>query len=455
MEYSKLQIGCMLIVLYVSFIYIRERHAYRIRQKDWLFELLLGVGIASIAFDGITAYTVNHLMQIPALANAFFHLCFLGSLDAIVFLMFLYILDITREIPKKHSLRLLITFPFLASIAVVILFLPQLEYRHGSITNYSMGVSAYTCYFMIAVYMFATVVVLVTGWKNMDHHKLVTISTCVGVSIAVTIYQAIHPQALLSCLVPTFVILGTYLNMENPLFTKLQAHNQEMVMGFATLVENKDGSTGGHIRRSTTYVKMLAKELWARGYYKDELTAEYVKNLVMAAPMHDIGKIAIPDAILQKPGKLTDEEFAIMKTHAEKGGQIIKETFGDAGDELYGKIVYEVARYHHEKWNGNGYPQGLSHEQIPLCARIMAIADVFDAVSAKRCYREALPLPTCFQIIEEGSGRDFDPVIAEVFLSIKDQVAKVCEDQSPKSDTSDTSDGGQQPFKNSSMAREK
>ena len=100
----------------------------------------------------------------------------------------------------------------------------------------------------------------------------------------------------------------------------------------------------------------------------------------MAAPMHDVGKIAIPDAILQKPGRLTAEEFEIMKTHAGKGGQIVKETFTNLGDEEYEKIVYEVARHHHERWNGKGYPDGISRKQIPLCARIMAVADVFDAV---------------------------------------------------------------------------
>ena len=140
----------------------------------------------------------------------------------------------------------------------------------------------------------------------------------------------------------------------------------------------------------------------------------------MAAPMHDIGKIAIPDSILQKPGRLTPEEFEIMKTHSERGGQILKKTFNNTGDDEYEKIAYEVAMYHHEKWNGKGYPKGLSKEQIPLSARIMAVADVFDAVSAKRCYRDALPLSECFEIIKNGSGQDFDSLIADLFLEMKD-----------------------------------
>lgn len=303
--------------------------------------------------------------------------------------------------------------------------MPQLEYRPGRITNYSMGISAYTCFIMVAVYMLGTVILLVKGWRNMGHHKLITLATCIAAANAVTIYQMIYPESLIPCLVPTFVIIGSYLNIENPLFTKLQAYNREMVMGFATLVENRDGSTGGHIRRTTTYVRLLAEELQKRGMYKEQLTQDYIENLVIAAPMHDVGKIAIPDAILQKPGRLTDEEFAIMKTHAAKGGEIIKETFGHIGDSEYEKMAYEVARYHHEKWNGKGYPEGLAGEDIPLCARIMAVADVFDAVSAKRCYRDAMPLEQCFEIIEKGSGQDFDPAIAGVFLDMRDRIGQV------------------------------
>ena len=206
---------------------------------------------------------------------------------------------------------------------------------------------------------------------------------------------------------------------------KLSAYHKEMIMGFATLVENKDGSTGGHIRRTSMYVRLLAIELRKRGFYKDILTDEYVENLCNAAPMHDIGKIAVPDVILQKPGKLTEEEFEAIKKHAPRGSEIIMETFGHLEDKEYTKMAYEVARYHHEKWNGRGYPEGLSRKEIPMCARIMAIADVFDAISMKRCYRDAMPLDKCFDIIREGSGQDFDPIMVEVFLDIRDKVEEI------------------------------
>lgn len=205
----------------------------------------------------------------------------------------------------------------------------------------------------------------------------------------------------------------------------LAIYHEEMVMGFATLVENKDGSTGCHIKRTTEYVKLLAEELRKRGHYKETLTKAYIKNLCMAAPMHDIGKIAVPDVILQKPGRLTEEEFTQIKLHAENGGRIIQETFGHLQNEEYTKIAYEVARFHHEKWNGRGYPEGLKRKEIPLSARIMAVADVFDAISEKRCYRDAMSMDQCFDIILEGSGQDFDPIIAEVFLDCREQVEKI------------------------------
>lgn len=284
--------------------------------------------------------------------------------------------------------------PFAVNMAAVILFMPKITYGHGEITNYSMGIPVYTCYIMVAVYMLGSVILLIYGRKNMGYDKLITITTCIVAALAVTVYQMIHPQALLTSLVSVFVIIGAYLNMENPLLQKLCAHNKEMVMGFATLVENRDGSTGGHIRRTTTYVEMLAKELKNRGLYKDELTAE---------------------------------EFDVMKTHAAKGGEIIKETFQSMGDDEYEKIAYQIARFHHEKWNGKGYPEGLSRKEIPLCARIMAVADVFDAVSAKRCYRDAMPLEQCFSIIENGSGQDFDPYIADVFGDMKEMITNIVE----------------------------
>ena len=309
MQNCKLQIGCMLIILYVMFIYIREKYMYRYKQKDKMFEALVITGIIMIFFDGTTACTVNYLSVVLDILNRILHLCFLSNIDIFVFIMFLYMLDITKGLPKNKKVRLGIMTPLIVNILIIIIFIPQLSYRKGSITNYSMGISAYTCYAMVMVYIFATIGIFVYRWKNIERHTRIIISTCLITSVAVTIFQMFNPEALITCLVPTLVIIGVYLNKENPLFIKLKKYNKEMVTGFATLVENRDDNTGGHIKRTTEYVRLLAQELKDRGLYKEELTKDYINNLVMAAPMHDVGKIAIPDAILQKPGKLTAEEY--------------------------------------------------------------------------------------------------------------------------------------------------
>ena len=248
---------------------------------------------------------------------------------------------------------------------------------------------------------------------------------CNDCNIYIIEYCSCVPDSLISSIGTTMVLAGAYVNQENPAMKELTRYHDEMVIGFSTLIESRDSSTGGHVKRTTQYVKLLAEELRRRCYYSEILTKDYMSNLLKAAPMHDVGKIAVPDAILQKPGRLTPEEFEIMKLHAQKGGEIIQESFGRMGNEQYLEIACHIAKYHHEKWNGKGYPEGLKRKEIPLCARIMAIADVFDAVSADRCYRAALPLDECFEIIQEGSGQDFDPILAEVFLDLREEICRI------------------------------
>lgn len=202
--------------------------------------------------------------------------------------------------------------------------------------------------------------------------------------------------------------------------------SDDMISGFATLVENRDENTGMHIKRTSLYVELLARQLRKKDKFKNIITDEFIDNLVKAAPMHDVGKISVPDAILQKPGPLTPEEFDIMKRHSAKGGRIILQTFGHVGNDAYRKMAYEVTRYHHEKWNGRGYPEGRRGEDIPLAARIMTIADVFDAISQNRCYREAMPMDMCFKIIADGSGVEFEPEIAAAFTELRPQLEEIC-----------------------------
>ena len=432
MDYCKVQLGCLLIVSYIVFIYKRECKKYHKKLSSSIFDELMVLGIVSIALDGITAITVNHLDVVNITLNRILHLLFLLSIDTVIYMMFGYMVKMTGLLPQNRVKRFILNVPYLINVLIVVLNIGNLEFIQGQYTNYSMGISAYTCFVMVGIYILFTLAVFFKRWNYIERSKRMSILTYLLALIVITLIQGLNPELLLSSVAVTLMIIGVYLNQEDPILNEVSRYHGEMIMGFATLVENKDGSTGGHVKRTTAYVKLLAEELQNRGYYKDILTKDYMKNMSLAAPMHDIGKIAVPDMILQKPGKLTDEEFAIIKKHTVDGGKIVEETFGHLGDEEYTKMAYEVARFHHEKWNGRGYPEGLEKEAIPLCARIMAVADVFDAISEKRCYRDAMPMDKCFSIINEGSGTDFDPVIADLFIEIRDKVEKIHNDINTK-----------------------
>ena len=168
-----------------------------------------------------------------------------------------------------------------------------------------------------------------------------------------------------------------------------------------------------------------AKYLAEMPEYAKILTPEMQDRMCKAAPLHDIGKIKISDVVLNKPGRLTEDEFEVIKTHTLSGGEIIEKTLTDIESDSYLKVAQEMALYHHEKWDGSGYPYHLSGEEIPLCARIMAVVDVFDALTSKRVYKEAFPVEKAFRILEESSGTHFDPKIVGTFLAHKEEVRQV------------------------------
>lgn len=198
-----------------------------------------------------------------------------------------------------------------------------------------------------------------------------------------------------------------------------------VIASFANMIEARDGITGLHIKNTSEYVKIVARALKEEGKYKDVLTDQYLEYVIRAAPLHDIGKISIPDYVLKKADRLTNEEFEIIKTHPVVGAKIIDETLAELEDDDYVKITRDVALYHHEKWDGNGYPDGLKGEEIPLCARIMAIADVYDALRSKRSYKEGFSKEKSKDIIWESSGSHFDPEIVATFMKHIDEIEQV------------------------------
>lgn len=204
--------------------------------------------------------------------------------------------------------------------------------------------------------------------------------------------------------------------------TKLVAMQQGVIEGMATLIESRDGNTGMHVLNTKEYVSMMVHYMYDHHMDEDEIDLEYIENICNAASLHDVGKIKIPDTILNKPGRFTPEEYEIMKTHSAIGGEIIAGILGKEADPKLLQISRDIATYHHEKWNGGGYPDGLSGKDIPLCARIMAVADVFDALVSKRVYKEGMPSQAAFEILEKDAGTHFDPELVQVFFAIREEV---------------------------------
>lgn len=193
--------------------------------------------------------------------------------------------------------------------------------------------------------------------------------------------------------------------------------HDQLILGMATMVESRDNSTGGHIRRTSEGVRLLIEEMWESG--DPHLTDSFCRNIIKAAPMHDLGKIAVDDKILRKPGRFTPDEFDVMKTHAAEGARIVREILKGTDDKEFQQLAENVAHYHHERWDGSGYPQGLKGEQIPLEARIMAIADVYDALVSKRVYKDSMSFAAADAIMMEGMGKHFDKHLEPFYVSAR------------------------------------
>jgi len=206
---------------------------------------------------------------------------------------------------------------------------------------------------------------------------------------------------------------------------KLIKFQEHAITSLSNLVENRDTETGEHAQRTSIFIEILAHQTQKDGYYSDILTDEYIKNMVKAAPMHDIGKIVISDTILKKPAKLSKNEYDIMKTHTTEGRRIINNIVSISDNEEYIRVAIEMVQSHHERWDGTGYPERLVGDMIPLCARFMSIADVLDALVFERCYKEPIPPEEAFKIMEAESGTHFDPILIQEFIKVKDQILRV------------------------------
>jgi cyclic di-GMP phosphodiesterase len=207
-----------------------------------------------------------------------------------------------------------------------------------------------------------------------------------------------------------------------------------LIFGLANLSESRDPETGRHLERIAEYSTRLATELLKRGQFPETVTRQFVKMIGFSATLHDIGKVSVDDRILKKTGELTAAERSEMQAHTVVGSECLQAVERRIGKSGILQMARQIARSHHEHWDGSGYPDGLAGDAIPLAARIVAIADVYDALSVRRCYKEPVPHHECVEMIRSGSGRQFDPRLVEVFLSIEREFRDMSRRLSPGRD---------------------
>jgi adenylate cyclase len=245
-----------------------------------------------------------------------------------------------------------------------------------------------------------------------------------GICISISYFWV---PLLIHFAVLNFVVL--YLNdKEQKSYYQELSHSHSAALESMVLVAGtKDFETGAHLTRTKEYMKLLARYMSECGVYSDILTKEFIDTIYHAAPLHDIGKVGIPDAILKKPGKLDENEFNTMKNHPELGMKIIEKAMNSYDKNSFLQIAYNITYYHHERWNGSGYPMGLKTEEIPLEARLMALVDVYDALISNRCYKKAYSYKKAEDIIIKESGKHFDPKIVKAFEQLKDKFKEIAE----------------------------
>ena len=311
-----------------------------------------------------------------------------GLILCFVFAIFVIINDFTKsDYLAKESILIFISWAILGFIYYALLL------KKDKTRMFGHSMAALFGLFVLIVYCIGSWIIKLVGVDHGDE-----VEVYVGIILSMIL--------LIATQIVFFIVFSVIKRREVALQDKL-------VLGMATMVEGRDNSTGGHIKRTSDVVRFIVEEM-----VKDpalDLNTSFYQSLIKSAPMHDLGKITINDVILRKPGKFTPEEYQIMKTHSAQGAVILAQILKDVTDKNFEAIAINVAHYHHERWDGKGYPQGLKGEEIPLEARIMSIADVYDALVSKRVYKDEFSFDNAYHIIIENMGKQFDPGLEKYF----------------------------------------
>ena len=408
----------LMITMIIHVLFYRE---FNKKQKSWFIATFVGVMICNASEFAVHCDYYNPVFKVPLTILTVIQF----SLAPIMAMLFAGALGL------KHQGKIAIIFfsvnllmHIILAIFGKIFYFDDAGYQRGD-----LFILYEIVYAISLAYLLVALVLVSLHFKHRDVATigLILVGLVVGGIVPMTFfklnvaYLAIGVAASLCYIFYNDLIqqdTKDALMAQERQLSEIQSH---IISGMANLIESRDTETGEHVNRTSRYVKIIAEEARAKGVYADQITDHFITLLYTLAPMHDVGKIVVSDQILKQPRRLTKEEFEVMKHHARDGGTVVKKILDGITDDEYIRFAADIATYHHERWDGTGYPLGLKGEAIPLSARIMAIADVFDALVSKRCYKEAVSADEAFEIIKSESGTHFDPLLVEVFLEHKDR----------------------------------
>lgn len=428
------QIAALFIVSVILAFFIHDGLPRTRRTKLFLLQII--ACIVNLVFDissatTITIYSRSEINGIPisdALRIANTILCKTYVITTVTYLYtaLLYVANVChyRGISKRRSqaINVIVIILSISAITVIALtFLEPLYYTGDGFHAWHTGVADNGAYIFGGLCAVTAVIMFILGWKNLSTREKKPIMAFLITQGLVAATQASLPHLLIMGFGNSLAEMFIYKSLRNH---ELNKHHNNTINSFAEIIEAREKNTGEHIKRTKKYVQIIADELLKINYSRQLINKDWTNRLSQAASLHDLGKLPIPNHVLSKPGRLTDEEFALIKKHPEFGAKIIKESLNKIGDPVFQNLAYEMALTHHERWDGTGYPNHLKGNEIPLSGQIMAIADVFDAVSQNRCYRAAMTLDESFKIISDGIGTHFNPDIATAFIRARPTVER-------------------------------
>ncbi len=426
MNYNiEFQIAGLLISIGIFGTYFFRKDNSSLAHK--IFFAHLCTLIVNLIFDIVSVIAISERENLPEFFVTFFAK---GYIITMLFwitltLFFMFAVVRTRVCTKRalficNSAFIILGTACIAMCIVVICF-PVLYEGHGRLI-YSYGIPSTCTYIYSAVCVATAFLFLFLFSHQMSKYEIFPIMGFICMEGIVALVQSLNPFLLILGIGSSLTEFLTFRSLEIISSNNFQ---QEIIHSFSDLIEGRDENTGGHVKRTRAYVRLILEEFQNQRKFPNLITRDYIETVVETAAIHDIGKITIPDSILQKNGRLTEDEYGIMKTHTTNGAELIKDSLNKIGTPEWTRVAYDMAYSHHERWDGKGYPRGLKEDEIPFAAQVMAISDVFDAISQNRCYRQKMSLDESFSIIKDGMGTSFNPEIVSTFLDMREKVVAI------------------------------